>query len=90
MTLEDFFEHYGWNACITIENSEGDKLCVERNFSDYDEERHIENESWWNAYKDCEIKFWNIIGGDGCYPKEIMIELRPVDWDGYECDRRID
>jgi hypothetical protein len=83
MTLEDFFEHYGWNACITIDNADGERLCEERCYSGDDEECSIADESWWKEYKDCEIKFWNIIGGDG-YPVEIMIDLRPINWDGYE------
>ncbi len=84
MTLEQFLKNYGGNACITITG-----CCEEINYDFFrdvedwelsdDNPNHykptcITRESWWNKVKDKEIKYWNIIGGNG-YPVELTIDL---------------
>ena len=73
MTLEEFLQNYGGNACISI-----DGYCEEANYdfwtdvkdwelSDNNPNHYkptcIARESWWDKVKDREIKNWNIIGG---------------------------
>jgi hypothetical protein len=84
MTLEEFLQNYGGNACISI-----DGYCEEANYdfwtdvkdwelSDNNPNHYkptcIARESWWDKVKDREIKEWNIIGG-GMYKVELWIDL---------------
>ena len=84
MTLEEFLQNYGGNACISI-----DGYCEEANYdfwtdvkdwelSDNNPNHYkptcIARESWWDKVKDREIKNWNIIGG-GMYKVELWINL---------------
>lgn len=84
MTLEEFLQNYGGNACISI-----DGYCEEANYdfwtdvkdwelSDNNPNHYkptcIARESWWNKVKDREIKNWNIIGG-GMDKVELWINL---------------
>lgn len=84
MTLEEFLQNYGGNACISI-----DGYCEEANYdfwtdvkdwelSDNNPNHYkptcIARESWWDKVKDREIKNWNIIGG-GMDKVELWINL---------------
>jgi len=84
MTLEEFLQNYGGNACISI-----DGYCEEANYdfwtdvkdwelSDNNPNHYkptcIARESWWEKVKDREIKNWNIIGG-GMDKVELWINL---------------
>ena len=84
MTLEEFLQNYGGNACISI-----DGYCEEANYdfwtdvkdwelSDNNPNHYkptcIARESWWDKVKDREIKNWNIIGG-GMDKVELWIKL---------------
>lgn len=84
MTLEEFLQNYGGNACISI-----DGYCEEANYdfwtdvkdwelSDNNPNHYkptcIAMESWWDKVKDREIKNWNIIGG-GMDKVELWINL---------------
>lgn len=84
MTLEEFLQNYGGNACISI-----DGYCEEANYdfwtdvkdwelSDNNQNHYkptcIARESWWDKVKDREIKNWNIIGG-GMDKVELWINL---------------
>lgn len=84
MTLEEFLQNYGGNACISI-----DGYCEEANYdfwtdvkdwelSDNNPNHYkptcIAKESWWDKVKDREIKNWNIIGG-GMDKVELWINL---------------
>ena len=84
MTLEEFLQNYGGNACISI-----DGYCEEANYdfwtdvkdwelSDNNPNHYkptcIARESWWDKVKDREIKNWNIIGG-GMEKVELCINL---------------
>lgn len=84
MTLEEFLQNYGGNACISI-----DGYCEEANYdfwtdvkdwelSDNNPNHYkptcIARESWWDKVKDREIKNWNILGG-GMDKVELWINL---------------
>ena len=84
MTLEEFLQNYGGNACISI-----DGYCEEANYDfwtdvkdwelsdnnpNYYKPTCIARESWWDKVKDREIKNWNIIGG-GMDKVELWINL---------------
>ena len=84
MTLEEFLQNYGGNACISI-----DGYCEEANYdfwtdvkdwelSDNNPNHYkptcIARESWWDKVKDREIKNWQIIGG-GMDKVELWINL---------------
>ena len=84
MTLEEFLQNYGGNACISI-----DGYCEEANYdfwtdvkdwelSDNNPNHYkptcIARESWWDKVKDREIKNWNIISG-GMDKVELWINL---------------
>lgn len=85
MSLEEFLENYGGNACISI-----DGYCEEASYDYYtevdaewlsdDNPNHykptcIAKESWWEEIKNRRIKRWNVIGG-GIYKVELAIELK--------------
>ena len=84
MTLEEFLQNYGGNACISI-----DGYCEEANYDFWTDVKDwelsdntpnhykptcIARESWWDKVKDREIKNWNIIGG-GMDKVELWINL---------------
>lgn len=84
MTLEEFLQNYGGNACISI-----DGYCEEANYdfwTDVEDRELSDNnpnhykptciarESWWDKVKDRKIKNWNIIGG-GMDKVELWINL---------------
>lgn len=87
MTLVEFLESYGGNACISIDGyCEEEKYDFWTDVEDWelsdDNPNHykptcITRESWWSKVKDREIKSWNIIGG-GCYPVELIVDLEEV------------
>ena len=84
MTLEEFLQNYGGNACISI-----DGYCEEANYDFWTDVKDwelsdnnpthykptcIARESWWDKVKDREIKNWNILGG-GMDKVELWINL---------------
>ena len=90
MTLEMFLKKYGGGACVSIkkgnqrycEEAKWDYLFIQtdeellssNNPNHYKPSCLEKDEEWYKDLKDCEIKYWNIIGG-GMYRVELTIEL---------------
>lgn len=69
MTVQNFLESYGGNACVTIEG-----YCEEKIVS-YCDTSCFEKESWWEEVCDKKIEMWNVIGG-GDYKSEVYISIK--------------
>lgn len=83
MTLEEFLQNYGGNACVSIEGY-CEEACYDY-YKEMDESLYnvlneykmtcIANAPWWNEAKGKEVMNWNIIG-DGEYKVELYIRLK--------------
>ena len=82
MTLEEFLQNYGGNACVSIEGY-CEEACYdfykdirdERQYYIGDDLTCIADASWWDEVKDKEVTHWNIIRC-GIYKLELCIRLK--------------